>query len=154
MHHYLMVESAALSVRAGVATVKIGEGGTAEPVQQVDPVCLWFSLAEANETVARVLRMYGEAVQPWKDLYPIYEIIESSVGGEDALVSKEWTSRNQISRFTRTAGHPKVAGDEARHGVSTVEPPPNPMTPAEAWTFIGSLLNQWLRFNQQSQQTP
>jgi len=73
---------------------------------------------------------------------------------EDALVSKKWTTRSQISRFTRTAGHPKVAGDEARHGVSTVEPPPNPMTPPEAWTFVASVLSEWLAVKQQRQHNP
>ena len=107
-----------------------------------------LALSGTDEPIARALRLYEVAVQPWKDLYPIYEIIETGMGGEDALVSRGCSSRKQISRFTRTAGHPKVAGDEARHGVSTVDPPPNPMTTAEAWTFIGSLLSQWLEFKE------
>jgi hypothetical protein len=153
-HRFLTAESLTFRIREGACVALTGGAETSEPVQQVDPLNALCSLADTDETVARVMSMYGKARGPWKDLYPIYEIIESSVGGEDPLVSKEWTSRNQISRFTRTAGHPKVAGDEARHGVSTAEPPPNPMTPAEGWAFIELLVSQWLEFKQQSQQTP
>jgi len=152
-HCHMVAESAELSLRGSVAIVKIGEGGATAPVQQADTLFLWFSLAQTDETVARVLRMYGKAVQPWRDFYPIYEIIEHDVGGEKALVSKGWTSRNQIERFNRTADNSKASGENARHGVSTNEPPTNPMTTAEAKEFIDSILSQWLTFKQ-GQQTP
>jgi hypothetical protein len=151
-HYNMLLESGTLSTRGHAVVLKIGEGGTSEPVQQKDPLYSWFCLAGTDETVGRLLSMYGKAVQPWRDLYPIFEIIEADVGGA-ALVSKGWTTKNQIQRFTRTANHSQAAGEGSRHGVSKTEPPPNPMTPAEGWVFIETLLSQWLEFKQ-SQQTP
>lgn len=147
-HHYILTDSGTLSIREGLTIVKIGAEGTTESVQQEDDLVGWFSLADKDETVARVLNLFGNVVQTWKDLYPIYEIIESDVGGEDSLVSKGWTSRNQIERFSRTSNHSQAAGDGARHGVSRAQPPSNPMTPAEGRAFIESLMTSWLRSKQ------
>jgi hypothetical protein len=153
-HHYLLLEGASVKVRGSAVVAVVGGTNTTEQAQQEDPLVSWSVLSESDEMVARVLRLYAKANQVWKDCYPIYEIVEADIGGETALVSKGWVSRNQITRFARTAGHPKAAGDHARHGVSRVEPPPNPMTDAEGKAFIESLLTSWLTFKQQNQPLP
>jgi hypothetical protein len=146
---YVMPESAPLWVREGVVGLVVTEGGIDKPIpQEEDPLVAWFALAESDQQVARVLSMYANVVQPWKDLTPIFEIIAWDVGGKDVLASKGWTSRNQITRFTRTSNHPEAAGEGARHGVREDEPPPNPMTEAEASEFVRSLMIQWLTFKQ------
>jgi hypothetical protein len=91
--------------------------------------------------------MFGMVVQPWKDFYPIYEIVRKDVGGEEKLVSKGWTSMTQIRRFRHTANSPEAV-EGSRHGVPTGTPPTNPMTPAEAMEFIRSLIIQWITYKQ------
>jgi len=140
---YVMPESTSLWMREGAVGVVITEGGTDKTApQQENPFATWLSLAETDQKIAQVLEMYGNASpsEPWKDLYPIFEIIRADVGGEDGLVSKGWINITQISRFRHTANHPEAAGEGARHGVSTYDPPKNPMTIAEAGVFIKSLL--------------
>lgn len=141
---YMMPESESLWMREGAVGVVITEGGADKPApQQVDPFAAWCALTDSDQKIAQALEMYGNASlsDPWKDLYPVFEIIKKDVGGEDELVRMVWTTRTQIVRFRHTA-------QGTRHGVSTGDPPKNPMTEAEAWTFLRSLLNQWLEFKQ------
>jgi len=143
-HHYLLADAGSLSLQESAAVLKIGSDGTSEAVQQQDPMHSQLSLSWVDENVKRVLSLYGKADQTWKDLYPIYEIIESDLGGEAALVDKGWTSRNQIERFARTANSPEASGETARHGIPKGAPPSNPMTPSEGKEFIASLILKWI----------
>src|SRR5215217_5025095 len=126
--YYVLLEGASLTVRGGPTLVKMGSTGISEAVQPQDPMVERALMLESDELISRVLRLYGKAVKVWKDLYPIYEIVEQDVGGENSLVAKGWTSGNQITQFTRTAGQSNAMGYKAMDGVSNVEPPPNPMT--------------------------
>jgi hypothetical protein len=150
---YVMPESMSLWMREGDIGVVITEDGIEKPApQQEDPFAAWLSLTETDQKIAQVLKMYGDASpsEPWKDYYPIFEIIraDTAVGGENGIVRMGWATRAQIVRFRHTANHPEVAGEGARHGVSTEDLPKNPMTIAEAGVFIKSLLSQWLEFKQ------
>jgi hypothetical protein len=53
-------------------------------------------------------------------------------------------SKNEWTRFYRSINHPFVFGESARHIVSNVEPPSNPMTLCEARSFIDRVANKWL----------
>lgn len=59
-------------------------------------------------------------------------------------------SGKEFERFDRSINHPKAMGLEARHAVSKVDPPPKPMTLAEARTFAHRVGTAWLAtFDQQ-----
>jgi hypothetical protein len=54
-------------------------------------------------------------------------------------------SRNQRERFTRSADHTDVAGDDARHAQEKRNAPPNPMSLKEAIDFVEGLLRRALQ---------
>lgn len=53
-------------------------------------------------------------------------------------------SADQLTRFYRSINHPDVFGEQARHIVSKVDPPPKPMNLEEARGFIRDLANYWM----------
>ena len=57
---------------------------------------------------------------------------------------KNLVSDIQLIRFNRFINHPDVFGEQARHIISKVEPPPNPMSLEEARTFIRALADRWM----------
>lgn len=76
----------------------------------------------------KIIRLLGKSHNNiiWDDLYKIYEILKKKWKEKDenkykTLNSKEW------GIFTRTANHPLVSGDDARHGYSYNEPPQKPI---------------------------
>ncbi len=97
-------------------------------------------LGLTNDVFYKALRLYGSGDRSWSNLYPVFEIMQSSVGG--AL--QEWASKSEIERFCRTANSPLVAGDEARHGDSQHAPPGKPMSKRGARLLIERLLHRWL----------
>jgi hypothetical protein len=80
----------------------------------------------------------------WTDLYRLLEVIEAGAGGADAVVAKDWISKSQLRRFKHSANSVTAAGDQARHGVETTQPPADAMTISEARSLIDILLSRWL----------
>ena len=70
----------------------------------------------------------------------IADLIQDDIGG----AMRDLISGNQLTRFYRSINHPDVFGEHARHIVSNVEPPPNPMSLGEARQFIRDLATRWL----------
>jgi hypothetical protein len=147
-NYYLSLESVSITIRGGAP--ESGAHEINDHVPPGDPSIDWVSLSESDESVSRVLRLYGKAADVWNDLYPIYEIIQLDMGGESAIVSSGWTSANEIARFTRTAGQPYLAEDRPKDSGATVEPPSKEMTHVEGKEFVESLLNPWLKMKHQS----
>lgn len=143
-HHNIHPLSGTLNVRGSLAMMKISKGGKKEPIEQTNEILPPLTLALHDPNVGRVLSMFANANQSWRDLYPILEIMLSDVGGEDALVNMGWTTRAQVRLFKWTANNPNASGSSARHGTTKDAPPPKPMTEPEAWTFMRSLLRNWL----------
>src|ERR1035437_5721214 len=82
----------------------------------------------------------------WANLYRAFEVIRDRFGGEKGIVEHlQVCSRNDIERFTRTVNHQEAIGAFSRHARLSNQPPPNPMTFAEAVTFILTLLKGWLQ---------
>lgn len=110
-----------------------------------DPVPAWFELGLSDPSVARSLRLHGRWPQDWANLYRIFEIIETDVGTK-TILQNGWATKSAIKNFARTACHPDptAAGDDARHGATNDQPPPNPMALSEARALIELLLHRWL----------
>jgi len=101
-------------------------------------------LAIKDASVTRALRLFGSGTHDWVNLYRIYEIIESDMGGLSAMINLSWISKSRVSNFKHTANSVSAAGDEARHGEERTIPPPSPMPLTEAESFIVHLLKNWL----------
>jgi len=122
--------------------------GSIEEFHPADPIPGWMILANSNEIVQKVLRLFGKGVNNWVSLYRVYEVIKHDMGGDANIVGKEWTTQRQIDRFRRTANSVVAAGDDSRHGVETNDPPQNPMSLPEAISFIEYLVHNWIRWKQ------
>jgi hypothetical protein len=119
--------------------------GTVEVSRPADPITEWTLLAAGDEAASKVLRLVGTLPLDWVNLYKIFEIICSDVGGPDAVASNGWSTKRSISLFRQTANSPGALGFAARHGTESTKPPNKPMTIAEARSLIESIIHQWLR---------
>lgn len=110
------------------------------PQSEVDRI---LDVALRDPIVERVLRLRSNPRRDWSDLYRIYEIVEHDVG-KRTIIRNGWASDNELTRFARSASSVTVAGDTARHGVERQDPPPRPLTLAEANSLIDRILEKWL----------
>jgi len=109
-----------------------------------DPILQWLSLAQQFPAVAKVMRLRDTGDLDWRDLYPLYEVIEADVGG--AMHQLGWATRKELELFERTANNPAAAGDKARHGVEKHKPPRKPMSLAHARELVDRIMRAWLEW--------
>ncbi|MBN1762727.1 MAG: hypothetical protein JW878_06605 [Methanomicrobia archaeon] len=130
--------------RVSVSTTIVKANGTVQEQEshQADPIVDWIAIARYDTNVATVLRLFNKNLD-WVNLYRIYEVIESDVGGIDNIIEEEWTTKRTIKRFKYTANSPDAIGDESRHGKKLM-PPKDPMTFPEARSLIKTLAHKWL----------
>jgi hypothetical protein len=124
---------------------------TGQPIPPPPPPAFYakaFDLALRDDAVRRALHFLAPPVVPG-DLYKVYEVIRDDMGGKwtgkAAILNKGWATPDELKRF-RGVHYPSVFGDEARHGVDEVSPPPpsNPMSFPEAQAFLSRLLAHWI----------
>lgn len=99
----------------------------------------YIHAANADEDVATVLRLRNHDNLSWSSLYKIAELI-----GFRAIVQKGWVNNAEINNFKHTANNLEVAGDEARHGKKTGEPPKNPMSKKEGRDLVDKIIKEWI----------
>jgi hypothetical protein len=141
---FMRLEPAVLRITGGlISTVVTRADGTVEERRASDPAPKWLSAALTDTKIARALALRDATSLSWIDLYRLFEVISAGAGGDNQLVSLGWTSRATISRFKHSANSVTVAGDDARHGVETTDPPSNPISHGQAKEFVDSLLRHW-----------
>src|SRR5699024_4338714 len=118
-----------------------------QEIKPADDVPAWVELGINDEAVAKVLRLLTNSLD-WVGLYRIYEVIESDIGGLDALVSTGWATKARVKLFKHTSNSPGAIGDDARHGKESSQPPSQPMHLHEARNLVESLINPWLKSKQ------
>lgn len=96
--------------------------------------------AVADDRALTVQRLLHGELTP-QPLGHVADLIQDDLG---ALVT-QLASTNQWKRFYRSINHPTVFGEKARHIVSKVEPPPDPMTLDEARSFIRDVASRWMK---------
>jgi hypothetical protein len=143
---FVFLEPAVLRFRSLAPTVKLTHvDGTVEEFHPGDPVKEWVELALADDAIANVFRILGAGALDWVNLYRLFEIIESDVGGLDAMAANGWATKASMKLFKRTANSPGAVGLEARHGAEATQPPEHPMTISEARALINAIVHSWLR---------
>jgi hypothetical protein len=102
-------------------------------------------LAFADDAVAKVMRLIAVAdSNSWVNLYRMHEVVEADVGGEHSLKKRAWGSSRDLKRFKHSANSVTVAGDRARHGTETGQPPTQPMSIDEANAYVHCVIHVWL----------
>jgi hypothetical protein len=141
---FIITETGNLQIRGFPATVVVTRSdGTEEIHRPADRIPPWLALATTDDAVAKALRLRDDESLGWVELYRIYEVIESDVGGS-AMVANGWASKRDIRRFKHTANSVAAAGDQARHGRETGTRPAKPLTLSEARALVDALLQAWL----------
>jgi hypothetical protein len=115
--------------------------GSEEVHRPADPAAKWLKASGSDPRVARALRLLGKDPLLWVDVARLMELIESAVPRERL---DQWVSKNRRDLLIRTANSAGAVGDEARHGVERVVPPPSPMPLSEAATLVKDLSTRWL----------
>ncbi|HZC73508.1 MAG TPA: hypothetical protein VE442_22625, partial [Jatrophihabitans sp.] len=138
---------ATLRIRAGFGVVRISvDGKEIPPPPPKGP--LYDSLADRDANVADALRALAQPDEQldWYDLYKVFEIVREAVGGQKDLIATKWFTSADVDRFTASANHPGLSGDEARHARQGGRPPDlrKAMSLAEANGFIQRLVVSWI----------
>ncbi len=100
-----------------------------------------LQLAAVDPNVDDALYFLQRAEPSWGELYKAYEVVRDDAGDPGG---RGWTSRDDLSRFTRTANHQAAAGRQARHARAATEPPANPMSLEDAWIFVRRFVSAWI----------
>jgi hypothetical protein len=102
-------------------------------------------LALADDAVGKVMRlMAAPDSDSWVSLYRMHEVVEADAGGEHLLKQRAWGSSRDLKRFKHSANSVTVAGDRARHGKESDQPPTQPMSLDEANAYVNYVLHAWL----------
>ena len=112
---------------------------TSRPRSSIEP---FLRIAKKESNVNKALRIYGTREHNWVNLYIIYEIIESDVGGKSVIINNGWGSQPKIEKFKHTANSVGAVGDDARHGKENTHPPTSPMSLSDAKDMIRGMLKQ------------
>ena len=136
--------------RALSATINVGSSCSVsiqlEGGQDIIPIFefdSWRKLAEEDEIVENVFRLFREFDRNWINLYKVYEIVEKNAGKKKI---EQWIIKDKIRQFKHTANSQSAIGDDARHGVDHNDPPKEPMSESEAQALIRNLVKQWLQW--------
>jgi hypothetical protein len=139
-HRVLHAVSAELRMMPGIHALMVGDVPPAAPEAGSLPADVILRAALADGGARSALRWGGEGPRDFMRLYKIVELITSRAD----IAAEGWASKNELTRFGRTAQHPEAAGDAARHARPRGEPPPKPMSPEEAEDLVRRVLNGWL----------
>jgi hypothetical protein len=120
--------------------VRVGQDEPPVPAPGSLDTDQWLRAAEADQDAREALGIWGGRPHDWVNFYKVYEIVRSRAD----IKSSGWASDNELSRFTRTANHPDSAGEDARHGRMSADPPPKPMSLPEADALVGRIVIAWL----------
>lgn len=125
-----------------VAIVQTCPDATIQTRRPADPISKWLPVTMQDSIVAKALRLRDADDLDWVDLYRLYEVIWNDVGR--LIHQLGWGSRNEVERFARTANSVAAAGDKARHGIESTDPPPKPMPLSDARELIDRIMKAWL----------
>ena len=134
-----------------VATV-VGPDGQEKPDPGRGALGNLLEIGCIDPLVQRAVAFLSRRNCTWFDLYSVLEVLEEDLGQPASKAGI--CSRNQRSRFTRTANSYSILGVHARHGRTQALPPPNPMTFREARIFVLGLMKAWLAAKTASHQAP
>jgi len=141
--HVYLYEEVTITARAKVSAVDvlISASGSQPVTDQPSPLESYLRLAQNHKPVADALHFYRE--DSWVNLYKVYEVVRDDVGGEHALIKKDWVPKDDLKLFTQIAQSRAALGDDARHASKKYKPPSQSMSFSEAKSLIKSILAKW-----------
>jgi hypothetical protein len=104
------------------------------------PAGIWVALAAVNPQVADAAKYFAEP-DNWYSFHKTFEAVCNAVGGEKALLGKNWLERSLLKNLRQTANFHRHAAD--RPPKRTL--PKRPLSLREARDHLRTILQCWLR---------
>jgi hypothetical protein len=99
-----------------------------------------------NSRASKVLELLSVENPSGEIIYKIYELSEGHPNNRDAFLTQFGVSRNDFQRFQDAVHNPRVSGDWAQHAYEDAPKTSNPMSRAEAESFVRQIATKWLDF--------
>ncbi len=116
---------------------------TGDEIDKVN-VYKWIKDAEADGNIAKVLRLLNKPMD-WTNLYRILEVIKKDIEERKRRIEDlPGYDKAEVERFTMSANHHLISGDESRHGHTKGTPRRDPITLRDAQELIKGLVTNWL----------
>lgn len=144
---FVQIHGAQLRIESGEVTVTVTDANGNVITRPAPPprTVMIAQLALSDSYVAKAMRLLAAPDhKSWVGMYRIHEVIEDDVGSEQELKKRGWGSSQDLKRFKHSACSVAVAGDSARHGKETSQPPKHPMSLDEAAAYLNYILQSWL----------
>lgn len=103
----------------------------------------WFhAISQASPHLQTALLLWADPARTWPRLYRVLEELEHHISRQADTAGL--CSHADRKRFTRSANTAAVAGKDARHRDGMFKAPTDPMTLAEATSFIRGVIHTYL----------
>ena len=93
---------------------------------------------------AKLLQLLKRKSHTGETLYKIYELVEGHPSHRKEFQARFGISKGDFRRFQDAIHNPVVSGDLARHAYEDAPRTTNPMSLAEAESFVTSVADRWL----------
>jgi len=101
--------------------------------------------AFSSTRAAKVIELLAIKKPSAETVYKIYELAEGHPNNRATFHNQFGISKDQFDRFSDAVHNPTVSGDWARHAYYGTPRTENPMTKAEAESFVREMSVKWLQ---------
>lgn len=141
-HTIVTLGTAEIRCKTGNLTALVN--GVPQPDLRAGQATRLLHAAATSSAASDALVIVGRLMPSWSELYLVYELVESNVGG--LMYIEGWIGRTEGNLFTRTANSYTALGRAGRHGKDRGTPPAIPMPHQTAINLVRSLVLSWLRW--------
>jgi hypothetical protein len=130
-------------VRMRLGAVGVLSGGPVPPDPAIGAAIPLLTAASNLPQAHDALTIIGRKDLTWSELYLLFELVQSDVGGE--MHNLGWASKADTDDFSHTANSYSALRSEGRHGKDIGRAPSKPMERTTAIALIRGLVLAWLR---------
>jgi hypothetical protein len=120
-------------------------GVTVNGVAQSDPrsgrAASLLAAASRKPALADALALIGRASPTWAELYLVFELVESNIGGK--MFENGWISAVDEKQFSQTVNSYTALGRHGRHGKNRGSPPAVALNHGQAIKLMRALVLGW-----------
>lgn len=158
-HHYLEAEPITIEIKMGTPTLTVSPPSGLSPEQLLE----WKKRKDEQEyqnkletqlsklepafhepRAAKVLQLLKQKEHSGESLYKIYELMEGHPSHRKEFQKKFSIPEIEFKRFSDAVHNPVVSGQLARHAYEEKPKTANPMSIAEAESFVLNIAKRWL----------
>jgi hypothetical protein len=141
---FVTIKPDPLVIRTSVKATTVGVDGDPAAEPPPDPRLVRYKRAHQDPRIVEALQVFGGA-EDWRVLRNVFEIIWEANGGKKKVISRGWTTDDEIKMFEQNATDRRLAGRDAVHGrhVSSATPAEK-ISLIKGKQFVARLLECWI----------